>query len=198
VPAGAEVIDRVKQAVSRLDHLDSITLAGNSEPTAHPEFPQIVEGLRKFREEVSARWRIKCLSNGSELDRSGVVSACDRLDEIWVKLDCAEEDLFRRLNRPISELASVSRHIERVKNLKFPRIQTLLWTHPAMMQLRNFTEANLDALLSAYARIPALEVHVTTVARATALKDLRPLSWNELCQFRDRIRGLGIPADAFL
>jgi len=48
-PAPADVIDAVDRALARDPEVDAITVAGNGEPTLHPAFAPIAEGLFHVR-----------------------------------------------------------------------------------------------------------------------------------------------------
>lgn len=197
IPSAAAVIASLRESLGTGTRPDSVTFAGNSEPTAHPEFLEIVRQARKLKYAMRATWALNVLSNGSELDKNAVVAACDLLDEAWIKLDCATDELFRRLNRPVFRVGSVHEHVARIKRLKEPRIQTLLWRSQAHPQTSNFSEENLHALLNAYSEIRPVEIHLTTVKRETALAGLQPVSAGDLDAFAARIRELGLKVNLF-
>jgi wyosine [tRNA(Phe)-imidazoG37] synthetase (radical SAM superfamily) len=176
--------------------LDTITFAGNSEPSSHPEFVQIVETVMNLKAAHQMKAIINMLSNGSELHRPEIVQACNRLDETWVKLDCVDEDLFKRLNRPLSRIGSPQEHIHRITLLEKPKIQTLLWDCKDS-RLSNNKEQNLEALLKAYLLIQAKEVHLYTVARKTPIEGLLPLSQVQLEAFASLCRKEGILVKTF-
>ena len=79
----------------RLDHL---TLAGNGEPTLHPQFAEVVAELRAVRDAHAPHLPIAILSNSTTLDLPGVAAALNVLDERYMKLDAGETALLRRVN----------------------------------------------------------------------------------------------------
>ncbi len=197
IPAREVVLSQLKAALMSCGPLDSVTFAGNSEPANHPEFLAIVRDVRKLKYAMRADWVLNCLSNGSELDRPEVVTACDLLDEAWLKLDCATDSLFRRLNRPVAQVGSVDVHLSRIARLKKIRIQTLVWKSPREQRVENWTEENLESLLGAYSRLQPAEVHLTTISREPAWSQLEPVEAKELERFAEQVRALGIRVSVF-
>ena len=196
-PGVSTVIQRLVKALTQNPGIESVTFAGNSEPASHPEFLAVVREVLRIRERLQGKWTVNALSNGSELDRDDVREACDLLDECWVKLDCGTEDLYRRLNRPLERLGGVADQVARIRRLKQPRVQTLLWSYPSDPSMGNVSSANLDALLSCYRTIAPVEVHLTTVQRSPALKGIETVPEAELQAFAVRIRELSLRVGVF-
>lgn len=197
LPEPQAVLARLRDAIAKNPNLDSVTIAGNSEPTTHPQFPDIVHDVLSLREHEGGKWVFNCLSNGSELECDRVRRACEALDEIWIKLDCGEPRLFQKLNRPIGKVGDVDAHLSRLARLKNLRIQTLLWLSPDRPELSNFTATNLDALLKCYTEVHPTAVHVTSIQRATAFEGLMPVPARELEEFAARARANSIHCRAF-
>lgn len=197
VPSAKDILELVRDKLNEGVEFDSITFAGNSEPTAHPEFYSIVKELLLLRKQASQSWILNCLSNGSELDKNEVVRACDLLDETWIKLDCALDELFLRHNRPIPKVGGVSNHIGRIERLHRIFIQTLVWRCPSNPQVSNWTEKNQNALLGLYCRLRPEKIHLTTTARAPAIPGILPVQEKELVEFSSKITQLGLRVEVF-
>lgn len=198
-PALFEISSEVREYLQESSEpMDSITVAGNSEPGTHPDFLPIVKELLAIRESLGGQWTINCLSNGSELDRTDVVRACRELDEAWIKMDCALDDLFQRLNRPMSRVGKVADHIARITKLGDKiRIQTLLWDCQTDPSLTNATPENLAALLEAYCKIRPRQIHLTTVSRTPALPMLTPVAPAVLESFAKQVQERGLAIEVF-
>ena len=190
-PDAVLVLAQLKKALFSYPNVDSVTFAGNSEPTSHPEFGTIARGVMKLKTAMRAKWIVNVLSNGSELDRPEVVSGLNLLDEAWIKLDCGLDDEFRRLSRPLPRIGSVESHVLRIRNLKQPRLQTLLWEHESRPELSNASQENLDALIGRYEQIKPVSIHLTTVSRAPATSGIIPLSRKRLEDFSKEILNRG-------
>lgn len=195
--SAAQVLALAEAAIERNTDLDSVTFAGNSEPTSHPEFSLIVDGLIKIKKSKNAHWVLNCLSNGSELDRDSVVEACDKLDETWIKLDCGNQNLFERLNRPLERLGTVDQQIGRIKKLKKIYIQTLVWCSPDKPALSNWTLDNRASLIHWYLTLRPEKIHLTTVARSPAVPQLKPVPIEEMRLFANNIRRDGISIEVY-
>ncbi len=191
------ILDLTRHAVSNAGALDSVTIAGNSEPTKHPEFLTIVKGLLNLRKELKAQWILNCLSNGSELNQVNIRQGCDLLDETWIKLDCAIDEMFRRLNRPLARIGSITQHLKKIGSLQHVFIQTLVWTCPSTPEISNWTESNKIALLEAYLKLKPRKIHMTTIARNPALSQIRPVSKQELEDYAAILKREGLNIDVF-
>ena len=116
-PSRNDVIEELKSALNYHSNINAVTLAGNSEPTEHPKFQDIVGDILELQH-ASHSWILNCLSNGSNLDDDVICDACNKLDEVWIKLDCATNLLFKRLNRPLSIIGTVEDHLKRLEKLR--------------------------------------------------------------------------------
>ena len=188
IPTADQVLKELEEVVRNNPALDSVTMAGNSEPTAHPQFPEIVARVLDLRARLGLKWIFNCLSNGSELGKDSVVKACDSLDEIWVKMDCAVDSLFKKLNRPVNAVGGVEDQIARIKKLRAPGIQSLLWTCPEKPEIANWTEENREALREAYRKIRPAQIFITTVKRQPAFTGLQPVDLASLEAFGEEVR----------
>ena len=59
------VAARLEEAAERNEWIDRLTIAGHGEPTLHPEFEEIVTGLREMRDRIAPRLPIAVLSNST-------------------------------------------------------------------------------------------------------------------------------------
>ncbi len=197
LPTLEKITDEFRNHVLQHPDIECVTIAGNTEPTLHPHLFSLIRELKKIRLASRARWKINILSNGSNLDDVNAVRACDSADETWVKLDCAVPELFQKLNMPYTKQDSPEAQITRIKKLKNPRIQTLLFSHRTKPGFANFVPENLYKLLEAYREIKPAEVHITTLDRTTPVADLIPVEPVKLEVFTQEIQKLGISAHFF-
>jgi wyosine [tRNA(Phe)-imidazoG37] synthetase (radical SAM superfamily) len=86
------------------ERLDSITFAGNGEPTLAPDFLRCVKGVLAARDELSPGTRVDILSNAAHLDRAEVIEGLNLLDERYLKLDAGNEEQFLNMNSPVTEV----------------------------------------------------------------------------------------------
>lgn len=177
---------------------DSLTYAGNGEPTMHPEFGGIIEDTIEIRDQYAPLSRIVVLSNASLADRPDVRTALLKVDQNVLKLDTGFEETFRVLNQPPAGLTL--RDI--IGKLKlFPDnliIQTLFirGSH-GKHAIDNTSQKELSALLELYREIKPQEVQVYTIARDTPINTLERIPEDELEAISARIEALGIKTSVF-
>ena len=100
-PAARDLLREIENALQRLSSApDHLTIAGNGEPTAHPQFSELVDGLVTLRDRYVPAAKTAILSNASFLHIPSVWSAIQKLDLKILKIDCGDERLFLRYNRP--------------------------------------------------------------------------------------------------
>jgi wyosine [tRNA(Phe)-imidazoG37] synthetase (radical SAM superfamily) len=173
--------------------MDRITLAGSGEPTLHPRFGEIVERLRVVRDEQSRAACLAVLSNSGTLDRPSVLEALAHVDEVYLKLDAADEGLLRRLNGVRAELP---RLLEGMRKVPHVTIQSL-FTRDAAGRMDNTTPAALEQWIDALLAIGPEAVHVYSLDRVPAWAALEKVPREELNAIADRARAAGIEATVF-
>lgn len=82
---------------------DSITFAGNGEPTIHPEFSGIIHDTIKLRDKFFPEADVTVLSNSSMIHKPEIFNALNQVDNNILKLDAGFDSTFRLINRPRSK-----------------------------------------------------------------------------------------------
>jgi len=82
---------------SRWREADIITVSGSGEPTLAANLGEIVEGLMAYTGKP-----VLVLTNGTLLHLKAVQQDLSACDKVFVKLDGASEETFRRINRPVA------------------------------------------------------------------------------------------------
>jgi wyosine [tRNA(Phe)-imidazoG37] synthetase (radical SAM superfamily) len=80
--------------------LDSITYAGNGEPTIHPHFEEIVNDTIALRNKYFPGTVISVLTNASKVGAPGVADALLKIEQPILKLDAGTNEMFRKINNP--------------------------------------------------------------------------------------------------
>lgn len=83
---------------------DSITFAGNGEPTLHPDFPKIIDDTIECRNKYFPDSIITVLSNGSMLHKPEVFDALKKIPNNILKLDAGSEETFQTINQSNTDL----------------------------------------------------------------------------------------------
>jgi len=172
---------------------DSITFAGNGEPTLHPDFEGIVDDSISLRNNISPVSKIVVLSNGSLADRKNIRHALLKVDQNVLKLDTGYEETFRVLNHP-PESIRLSDIIHNLKSFNGKLIVQTLFIRGSYQGkwIDNTTEKEISELLKLYQDIYPEMVMVYTFARGTPIEGLDRISYQELKNIADRIEELGI------
>src|SRR3954463_1761972 len=106
-PRPADVIDAVDEALALNPDVETITVAGNGQPTLHPGFAPIAEGLFHVRARRAPEARLALLSNASTLGRLDIIYSLSRFDDRCMKLDAGDATTFRLMNAATIPLARV-------------------------------------------------------------------------------------------
>lgn len=155
-PSVKTLLEAVREAAEANPGLRSLTLSGNGEPTLHPEFPELVEGLRGVRDSACPGTPITVLSNSSTVARPGVTEALRRLDRRIMKLDTTDPAVFRALNRPCPRV-DPGEIVDGLASLDGVILQALFVGGTVSNQEPELVEAWLDAV--AKIRPPSLQIY---------------------------------------
>ena len=188
------VAARLEEAAERNEWIDRLTIAGHGEPTLHPEFEEIVTGLREMRDRIAPRLPIAVLSNSTTTLWPDVRRGLSLLDERYMKLDAGDPLMFARLNGGGTSIRHV---IDGLRTLSPITVQAMFVRDPNH-EVDNSTEAAVDHWLWALETTRAERVHVYTLDRRPALGTLAPVSPRRLREIAERVRAIGIPADVFI
>jgi wyosine [tRNA(Phe)-imidazoG37] synthetase (radical SAM superfamily) len=192
-PSVPDVLDAVSATLAALSEPPHyITFSGNGEPTLHPHFGAIVEGVSDARDRLAPAARTAILSNSSRVGISEVREALARLDVRIMKLDAGSEACFRRYNRPVDGL-KLETVVEGLKALPDVTLQTLLTGGAA----GNLADAEIEAWLGRVVGIRPRTVQLYTLDREAPDRDLVPATPAELSAVRAGVEERGIRAEVF-
>ena len=173
--------------------VDCISLAGNGEPTLHPDLEEIVAGLHTLRDRYFPRAAVGILTDATQITRPRVRRALERLDVRYMKFDAADEATWKRINLPLGEV-SFQAMVEALKAMPDIMLQSMF----IQGSYDNTDEAHLQMWVDAVAAIKPLSVQVYTVDRGTAAPGIREVPRETLQKIADRLTAAtGIPADVY-
>jgi wyosine [tRNA(Phe)-imidazoG37] synthetase (radical SAM superfamily) len=101
-PSKEQVLDAVRNALRSSVEIEYITFSGDGEPTLHPDFEEIVRGVRMIRDTESSGTPLAILTNSSTLDDMSVRKGLTQIDLPIFKLDAGTQEVFEALNNPVS------------------------------------------------------------------------------------------------
>src|SRR5262245_40665031 len=119
-PPAREVLAAIEadlsERVAAGETIDTITFAGNGEPTLHPEFAAIARGSRDLRDRFFPRATLVILSAATHLGRADVREGLEAFDVKVMKLDAGTEEGFRAINLPVGK-ETLARIVEDLEGL---------------------------------------------------------------------------------
>jgi len=190
---GKAVGQRLQRMVSQGERIDRITLAGNGEPTLHPQFADVLAALREARDAFAPGLPLAVLSNSSTLEQPGIAAALNELDERYMKLDAGEASLFRRVNAsqvPFERVVDGLRHLDRI-------VVQSMFVKDRLGRIDNATDLAVAHWIAALQGIAPVAVHVYTIDRAPAWPYLQPITAARLEEIGRRARAVGLQTEVF-
>jgi wyosine [tRNA(Phe)-imidazoG37] synthetase (radical SAM superfamily) len=180
LPSAAKVLEGIEawlESSPSAQAVEDWTLAGNAEPTSHPEFAAIVEGAVRLRDRAFPKAKITVLTNGMGLlprlrrDHAGVRRALERVDRPCLKLDAGTEPLFQRLSRPAAR-ATLAEWTQAAQNLRPLMLQTLF----VGGAIDNTEARELEALFARYRELAPRAIYLLTLNKPPAMAGVVPIS----------------------
>jgi wyosine [tRNA(Phe)-imidazoG37] synthetase (radical SAM superfamily) len=183
--------DIFKALEETLDHSSSnpryITFSGNGEPTLHPDFHEIVEGVIRIRNRLTRDSKVAILSNASTSGRPEIQTALSMLDVRIMKLDAGTERTFRQFNRAMIDIDLKAV----VKGLIFiddVTLQTLFADGP----MGNCAQSEIKEWIGCLKAIRPTFVQIYTLDRSYPFDVLEPVSRGEMEHIHKRLEEMGI------
>lgn len=197
VPAGwpspVAVMAAVQMALARTEDVDRVTLAGHGEPTLYPMLRDLVRRLVDLPVLHARNIRLAILSNSSTARDPQVAEALGMLDDSYMKLDAGDPATLTAINAsPIS----IDDIVEGLRDQPRVTLQAM-FVRSRDRHVDNTTPARLDAWLDAVTRIRPIAVHIYSISRPPAWRQLEAIPREELRAIAARVEQRGIPAEVF-
>ena len=176
---------------------DVLTFAGNGEPTAHPDFLNIIKDTIALRNRYCPAAKVSVLSNATLIMRPQVFEALMLVDNNILKLDTVNTEYIRIVNRPTGHY-DVRELIEKMKEFRGHCIVQTMFMHGISngQDVGNLTDKYIDPWLKAVKEISPQQVMIYTIDRETPDHDLTKATHEELDSIVARIEAMGIKASA--
>ena len=192
----ADLEQKLKEMKEKGENLDVITFSGNGEPTLHPKFPEIVDGVLALRNSYFPSAKVSVLTNSTRIFTPEVAQALKKVDNNILKLDSAVEDTMRLIDRPNNKDFTVERVIDAMKQFEGTGIiQTMMLrgSHGGET-VDNTTPEEIEALIQAYREIKPASVMIYSLDRSTPEEKLTKVPKEELKQIAEKItESTGLP-----
>lgn len=178
---------------------DSITFAGNGEPTMHPDFPGIVEDTVGLRNQYFPNSEITVLSNSSLIDKPSVFGALMKVDNNILKLDAGTEETFRLINNPGSATLTLEKIVGNLRKFRQKVIVQTLFVRGEINGRRvdNTTESEVDAWLGHISNIRPRYVMLYPIDRATPAPGLEVVTKEELYEIAEKLKKIRVKSSVY-
>jgi len=184
---------RLKELAAAGTKVNAITIAGNGEPTLHPDFSRVVEEVLAVRDRAAKGIPVHILSNGANLATPGIAEALNLLDERHIKLDGGSEAMFLNMNSPTTDIG-IWDVMRGVRGLTDFVVQAMFTSG----RRDNSIPAEVDMWIEAVRKIKPKRVDVYSLARDPADAQITPVSAERLEQIaRLCEKQTGIPTTAY-
>ncbi len=172
---------------------DVLTFAGNGEPTMHPDFEEIVDGVIALRDRLAPSAKVSVLTNATMLHRESVRRALRRVDNPILKLDSAFDATAQLIDKPLGHY-SIEKVVEQMKLFEGECIVQTMFLRGEFegQRVDNTTPEEVEAWLRLVEEISPRSVMVYTIDRDTPAPNLEKVPVEELRAIAERVRALGI------
>ncbi len=201
-PSRAEVAGYLEQRLRELDKEDylpdSITYAGNGEPTLHPEFSGIVDDTIVLRDALAPNAKVTVLSNSSMIHNDVVFQALLKLDNNILKLDAGDEHMFRLINNPVLPVnfETMAANLQKFQGNLIIQSMFLRGRFKGET-VDNTTDREVKGWLDLLTRIKPKLVMIYPIARATPVHNLEKIEVTELEQIAQKVRDAGLDVQVY-
>ena len=196
LPRRQDIADALSSKLKELHSqgivVNSITFAGNGEPTIHPDFIGVIEDTVSERDRYFPEAKISVLSNATRIGNAQTVKALMLVDNRILKLDSAIDTTAKAIDRPTGSY-SVARVVELLKGFDGDfTLQTMfLEGNVNSFHINNMTDEEVAAWLEVVKLTRPKQVMIYTIDRDTPEHDLRKATHEELDKIRDKVKSLG-------
>jgi wyosine [tRNA(Phe)-imidazoG37] synthetase (radical SAM superfamily) len=176
LPSVQDIISETEVVLQNLlNPPDHITFAGNGEPTLHPDFGEIVDGILSLRDRYFPFSRIAILSNSSTVNDGNIRNALSKFDKKIMKLDAGNQRMFEMYNSPANGLS-----LDEVTNGLCETDDVIIQSLFTEGKKGNFTEENISDWVERLKRIRPVSVQLYTLDRAYPSNEIMILDYDKL------------------
>ena len=188
-----EILTAVAHALKKPRTIEYLTFSGNGEPTLHPDFPDIVRGVRELLKRKRPESKLAIFSNASRLCAKEVAEAILIIDKPMLKLDAGSQEMFEGINRPVSDL-----HFDDIlvglQKIPHAIIQSILIEG----EISNLNEDAYEEWAGVLNRLRPHKIHIYSIERPTAESGVRYVSPEKLRQIQYDLKNrFNLDVDAF-
>jgi wyosine [tRNA(Phe)-imidazoG37] synthetase (radical SAM superfamily) len=178
----SSIMEEIDRWLKSPTEIDFITLSGSGEPTLHTGLGDIIEHVKKI-----TSIPIAVLTNGALFFDSRVREEVSKADLIIPSLDCGDEEMFQRINRP-HENISFQELVEGLIHLR-EEYRGRIWLEVFLVKGINTIGSQVEKISSWAKRIRPDKVQLNTVDRPPAEAFVGKPSKEELLKISKAFNG---------
>ena len=183
LPTPDEVFDSVERALQKPRSMDFLTFSGNGEPTIHPDFLEIVKGVRKLLGQYRPDAKLALLSNSSMVSSPGIQEAINLIDAPMMKLDAGDEVTFQAINQPVAGL-HIKEIIMGLREIPHLMIQSVLMDGT----VSNVQGEAYQAWKTVLVNLQPQVIQIYSTERPTMSGDVKRVSPERLSEIADELK----------
>lgn len=190
---------KLKEMHEQNVHPDVLTFAGNGEPTAHPDFYEIILDTVELRNQYCPDAKISVLSNSTFANKENVRKALMLVDNNILKIDTVDPEYIQQVDRPTQPSYDINKIIDNLKLFNgHVIIQSMFLKGKTVdgIDVDNTGDKYVKPWLEAVLSIQPQEVMIYTIDRETPDQKLEKATPEELDAICDRVIAAGIPCTA--
>ncbi|MBI2920998.1 MAG: radical SAM protein [Planctomycetes bacterium] len=195
-PKVSEILGEVEKRLTELkaaeERIDTLTFAGNGEPTLHPKFREIVEGTMALKKRFYPDAIVDCLSNAQTVNREAVRAGLRLLDRRILKLDGGNMRVIQAVDKPLLKF-DLPEILEGMRTLGDVTIQAMF----VAGSVDNTGDADVEDWIRCLEVVKPVLVQVYTLDRFPADPTLKRVPKAKLEAIAERVREAGIKAEVY-
>jgi wyosine [tRNA(Phe)-imidazoG37] synthetase (radical SAM superfamily) len=185
---------RLKKMSALNEPLNTITFAGNGEPTMHPRFLEIINDTIELRDKYYPQATISVLTNATQIHRRKVFEALQKVENPILKLDSVIEHTMRIMDRPVRNSVRISWLIEQMSRFDGNFIMQTMFLQGSFegQYFDNTTDLEVEAWLNMLRELHPRQVMIYTIDRETPIYTLQKIPLEKLEEIAQKVREIGI------
>ena len=112
-PNPEEIVNEIKDFLSKNRQPDYITITANGEPTLYSRLDELISEINNIKTDA----KTLILSNSSTIYKENIQKILTKFDTIKLSLDAVSEEIFRKVDKPLKDI-SINQIIEGIKNFR--------------------------------------------------------------------------------
>jgi len=202
LPSRNEIYERLETVLKKRKEndlpIDSITYAGNGEPTLHPDFAEIINDTILLRNTYFPNAIITVLSNASLIHNDSIINALKMVDKNILKLDVGTELRFRQINQPNGSL-KLNQVVDYLKKFNGKLIIQTLFVQGIGQHkgIDNTSEEEVEAWIKLLKDINPQSIMIYPIERETPENSIIKISPQILNSIAEKVQSAGFKTEVF-